>query len=168
MKYYINTFLIYAVFGFIIETFMKYVFFPKMANGSLHGPWIPIYGIGCILIILSIKLINKLNISSFLKNIILFVSAMVLLSLIEFIGGHFLEITTHKVYWNYSSLKFNLGHYVSLEIALVWGIISLIIKYTLKLITDKINKKTPSFITYLMFFIFLFDLVLSSVDNLLK
>ena len=69
---------------------------------------------------------------------------MLALSLIEYIGGIYLEKTTGKI---------------------IWGIMSLVIKYILKPFTDGINKKIPSFITYLIFFIFLFDLGASSINR---
>lgn len=132
-----------------------------MHNGSLNGPWIPIYGIGSILIILVIKITNKINISNFIKNILLFVISFIILALIEFIGGHIIEGVTGKVYWDYSKLKFNIGNYISLEISTVWGIMSLVIKYILKPFTDKISKKIPSIITYLVSIIFIIDFIIS-------
>ena len=132
-----------------------------MHNGSLNGPWIPIYGIGSILIILVIKITNKINISNFIKNILLFVISFIILALIEFIGGHIIEGVTGKVYWDYSKLKFNIGNYISLEISTAWGIMSLVIKYILKPFTDKISKKIPSIITYLVTIIFIIDFIIS-------
>ena len=132
-----------------------------MHNGSLNGPWIPIYGIGSILIILVIKITNKINISNFIKNILLFVISFIILALIEFIGGHIIEGVTGKVYWDYSKLKFNIGNYISLEISTAWGIMSLVIKYILKPFTDKISKKIPSIITYLVSIIFIIDFIIS-------
>ena len=95
IKYYINVFLIYAILGFIVETLIKKFFFPKMQNGSLHGPWIPIYGIGCVSIIILIKLINIFKCTDYIKNTILFILSMVILSLLEYIGGYLLR----KNYW---------------------------------------------------------------------
>lgn len=165
VNYYINIFIIYAILGFGVETFMKHVFFPKMQNGSLYGPWIPIYGIGCVLLIITIRLTDKLKIKNITKNILLFLFSSITLSLLEFIGGIYLENTTGKIFWRYDALKFNIGHYVSIEIALLWGVMSLVIKYILYPITDKLSKKIPSIITYLVFISFLIDLLISHINN---
>ena len=166
MKYYINCLLIYSMFGFIIETTIKYLFNPNMNNGSMYGPWIPIYGLGtCLIIIIERSVFNRLKTNRFLKIICLFLISMIVLTLLEFIGGHLIHLITSKVFWDYSKLKFNIGHYIALEISLVWGIASLIIIYSIKPIVDKSIKKIPSIITYSVLFIFLIDLVISIINN---
>ena len=52
--YYINSFLIYSIIGFLLETTLKTFFIKGMNNGILYGPWIPVYGIGSVLIIIII------------------------------------------------------------------------------------------------------------------
>ena len=54
MLYYINSFLIYSIIGFLLETTLKTFFIKGMNNGILYGPWIPVYGIGSVLIIIII------------------------------------------------------------------------------------------------------------------
>ena len=168
LLYYINVFLIYAFIGFIIETLIKYIFLPKMNNGSLNGPWIPIYGLGYILIVIIIKIINRFSINNTLKNIIIFIVSALLISLLEFIGGIILEKITRKVFWRYDFLPLNIGHYMAVEMAIVWGIISLLIKYIFKPKTDNLVSHTPDFVTYLFFIIFLFDLSLTSILKIIK
>lgn len=164
MKYYINNFLIYSIFGFIFETLMKTFFFPNMNNGFLFGPWIPIYGFGvCIIIAIMRFVFNRIKVKRFVKIILVFLISTVTLTVLEFIGGHLIELVTGKVFWDYSKLKFNIGHYIALEISLVWGIMSLVVIYLLKPLTDKLVKKIPSIITYSVFVIFLVDLVYSNI-----
>jgi len=166
MKYYINNFLIYAVFGFIIESIMKYLFNPSMNNGSLYGPWIPVYGLGVCLIIFIMRLVfNRIKVNRFFKILLVFFISIIILTLLELIGGHLIEFITGKVFWDYSKLKFNIGHYIALEISLIWGIMSLVIIYIIKPLTDKLIKRIPSTITYLVLFIFLIDLVISFINH---
>lgn len=161
MKYYINIFLIFSIVGFIIETIMKYLFNPSMNNGSLHGPWIPIYGLGACLIVVIMRLVfNRFKVKRFTKIVLVFLISMITLSILELIGGYLIEFLTGKVFWDYSKLKFNIGHYIALEISLVWGIASLVLIYLIKPWLDKLIKKIPSLITYLVFFIFLVDLII--------
>ena len=166
MKYYINNFLIYAIIGFFIETIMKYLFYPSMNNGSLYGPWIPVYGLGVCLIIFIMRLVfNRIKVNRIIKIILVFFISIITLTLLELIGGYLIEFLTGKVFWDYSKLKFNIGHYIALEISLIWGIMSLILIYIIKPLTDKVIKKIPSIITYLVLFIFLFDLVISFINH---
>ncbi len=166
MKYYIKSFIIYSIIGYILETSIKYLFNPSMHNGSLYGPWIPIYGLGTCLIIIIMRLVfNRFKINRINKIILVFIISMISLTLLEFIGGHLIHFITGKVFWDYSKMKFNIGKYISLEISLVWGIMSLIIIYIIKPIIDKVIKKIPSTITYLVFIFFLIDLIISFITN---
>lgn len=162
MKYYINIFLIFSIFGFIIETIVKYLFFPSMNNGFLYGPWIPIYGLGtCLIIIVERFVFNRLHINRILKILLLFIISIILLTLIEFIGGNLIELVSGKVFWDYSDYKYNIGHYISLEISILWGFMALVVVYFLQPLSNKIIKKIPSSITYLVLLVLVIDLVIS-------
>ena len=55
--YYINYFFIFAIIGHFIET----VFIPNFNSGILYGWWTPVYGFGAVLILITGKVINKIN-----------------------------------------------------------------------------------------------------------
>ena len=149
--------------GYILETFMKTFFFKSMNNGILYGPWIPIYGFGtCIIIFIMRTIFNRFKVSRFLKIILLFIISTLTLTILEYISGHLIHLLTGKIYWNYSKLKFNIGHFIALEISIIWGIMSLIITYFIKPITDKIIKKIPSILTYLVSFLFIIDCIFTA------
>ena len=164
MKYYINNFIIYSIFGFIIETTLKYVLFPNMHNGSLYGPWVPIYGLGtCIIIFVMRFIFNRIKVKRIIKIILLFLTSFIILTILELIGGHLIHLLTGKIFWDYKKLKFNIGHYIALEISTIWGIMSLVIIYIIKPQIDKLIKKIPSTITYLVFTIFIIDLIVNLI-----
>lgn len=164
MKYYLNTFIIYSILGFIMETSLKYVFFPNMNNGILYGPWIPVYGFGCCLIIVIERFVfNRIKVNRFLKILLVFLLSMIVLTTIEYISGNLIELLAGKVFWKYDNLKYNYGHYIALEISLVWGIMSLIITYIIKPILDKLIKKIPSIITYSVLVLILFDFIFTLI-----
>lgn len=158
--YYINSFLIYSIIGFLLETTLKIFFIKGMNNGILYGPWIPVYGIGSVLIIIIMRFVfNRIKVSRPLKIILLFLFSAIILSTIELIGGILIEKIFGKIFWDYSDMKFSMGHYISLEMALVWGVMSLVVTYVIKPFIDKIIKKIPSIITYLVFITFIMDVV---------
>lgn len=141
MKYYINTFLIYSILGFIFESILK-LFHSNMNNGFLFGPWIPIYGLGVCIIIFIMRLIfNRFKIKRYIKIILLFIISMLTLTLLEFIGGNLIYMLTKKKFWNYSKLKYNIGPFIALEISLIWGIMAIVITYLIKPIIDKLRTK---------------------------
>ena len=160
MFYYINIFLLCSFLGFCMETFLKTFVFTSMNNGILYGPWVPVYGLGAVIIIIIMRFIfNRIKVPRWVKWIILFVSVVVLLTLLEFLGGVLIEAIFGKVFWDYSNLKFNIGHYIALEISLLWGVFSFIFIYLIKPLEDKLIKKTPKWLTILVFLIFLGDVV---------
>ena len=167
MKYYLNNFLIYSILGFILETSLKHTIFPGMNNGTLYGPWIQIYGFGvCLIIIIMRFIFNRVKANKFVKTILVFLISAFTLTLLEFIGGHLIELLTNEIFWDYSDLKFHIGHYIALEISLVWGVASIIVMYIIKPLTDKLIKKIPNILTYLVFIIFLVDFVISTINNM--
>lgn len=143
-----------------METSLKHLFFPKLNNGFLYGPWIPVYGFGCCLIIVIARFIfNRIKASRKKKIFLEFLLSTIILTILELIGGNLIELLTGKVFWDYSNMKYNFGHYISLEISLVWGIMSLVIIYLIKPITDKLIQKIPSIITYSVLILFIIDVI---------
>lgn len=162
VTYYINNFLIYSMIGYILETTLKTFVFKNMNNGIMYGPWIPVYGLGSVLIIIIMRLVfNRIKVSRWLKIFLVFLISMIVLSLIELLGGILIEKIFNKVFWDYSDLKFNFGHYIALEISLIWGVMSLVVIYIIKPIIDKIIKKIPRIVTYLVLLVFIIDAVIT-------
>lgn len=153
--YYINVFFLYAILGHLMETTLV----PTFNSGILFGWWTPVYGVGAVLIILIGKLIDKIPLEGkrICKVIITYVISMVVLSLIEVMGGYLIEFIFKEVFWNYEDHHFNIGPYISLEMANIWGIASIFLLYILKPITDFIVKKIPSYITWILIIIFCID-----------
>ena len=79
--YYIKYFFITSILGFIIETIIN------GKSGILYGPYTPVYGIGCIIILLIYEKNKKRNIKKTTKIIITIITSTILLTLAELIGG---------------------------------------------------------------------------------
>lgn len=153
--YYINSFFVYSILGHFIETF----FYSDGNSGILLGYWTPIYGIGTVLILIAYDLLSKKRDFNKLRGIIIFLLGTVFLSIMEYIGGIFIEKLFGVVFWDYSSMKFNIGKYTSLEMSLVWGLSSLLLIYIIRPPLDKLIKKIPKFITWIFIFLFIIDLI---------
>ena len=164
MKYYLKIFIIYSILGFILETTIKTIFHSNMINGILNGPWIPIYGIGVCIIISIMRLIfNRIEVNKIIKVILLFLISTIVLTLLEYITGNLIAYTTGKILWDYEQLKFHYGHFISLEISLIWGVMSLIVTYIIKPIIDKFIDKIPDYIIYITSSIYLIDIIITLI-----
>ena len=162
MLYYVNLFYFYSFLGFLLELFVKSFIFKGMNSGILYGPWLPIYGFGSILVILMERFIFQYRkVPRVIRIILVFLSLAFSLSIIEYLGGMLIEFVFHKTFWNYSEMRFNIGKYASLEMALVWGLGSLLIIYIINPLSEKFIKKIPVFITILVSIFFLLDFVLT-------
>ncbi len=154
--YYINIFFIYSIVGYILEYIVHLI--TGYEGGILYGFWTPIYGVGSVIIIyLYNKYISKLKMHKILKFICIFLTGFLLLSFIEFIGGIIIKFLFNKTLWDYTDYKYNIGKYVSLEMGLLWSVISLILIYLLKKPTDKIAKKIPKKVTWVLIIFFFID-----------
>lgn len=161
--YYINYFFIYAIIGHLIET----IFTQNFTSGVLYFWWTPVYGFGVVLILLIGKFIDRFNFThkKIFKILLTYLLCMIILSIIELIGGYLIEFTIHKKIWNYENHKFNIGSYISLEMANVWGIAGVVVLYVLKPITDKFINKVPKFITYILIIGIIIDTVLTVITK---
>ena len=155
--YYINYFFIFSIIGHLIET----LFVPNFTSGILYGWWTPVYGFGVILILLIGKLINKINLEKKLifKIIITYLISAIILSLIELVGGYLIKYIFNQELWNYEKNKFNIGPYISLEMANTWGIASILVLYVLKPLFNKLEKHIPKLITYILIVLFIIDII---------
>ena len=103
------------------------------------------------------------NQSKRLKIFLVFITTIVVLTALEGISGVILEKLVHKVLWNYSDMKFNLGKYICLEVSFVWGIMSIVFLYVLKPFFDKVLKKIPVLFSNIMLIITITDILLSLI-----
>lgn len=154
--YYLNYFFIFSIIGHILETFVYY----NNESGILLGPWTPVYGIGTIIILLIHKFLDKSK-NKYLKFLLLFILSSIILTIIEAIGGYLIEYLFHVTFWDYTDLKFNIGKYIALEMALIWGIASIFLIYVIKPFADKKISKIPKYLTYLLTLLFIIDLALT-------
>ena len=97
--------------------------------------------------------------AKFKKFLSVFMIGAISLSFLEYVGGIIIETLFHIVFWNYSSMKFNIGKYTSLEMAFIWGISSVILIYLIKPLVDKFIKKIPKLITWILLILLSADLI---------
>lgn len=160
--YFINSFFIYSILGYIIEIIFAFLIGANNPeSGFLYGPCTPIYGIAAILItIVSEKLFKSLHLPRWIETIIVFIIITIILMLLEYIGGILIEIIFGFSFWDYSDYKYNIGKYVCLEMGIVWGIMSIVFIYIVKPRLDKYIKKVPKWLTITFSIIFIIDFII--------
>ncbi len=154
--YYFNVFFVYSILGHILETFIYMMHSGE--SGILYGFWTPVYGIGCIIIIASYEILfAKHHLTKSLEALTVFLIGAVLLTVIEWIGGTLIEELFGFVFWDYSDLPLHIGHYIAWEMALVWGLCSLLLMFVIHPFLKKWIQKIPRWVTYIWIVLFLID-----------
>ena len=162
--YYVNCFFVYSVLGYFFETIISKITGNRFTSGIMYGPITPIYGIGVVIILIVSKyLFINLHMPRWFETLVVFFSLIIILTLMEFIGGILIEKLFGIVFWDYSHLKWNIGKYISLEISLVWGFLSIFLIYVIKPLLDKFVVKIPSFISYSLIIIFIVDMIFTFI-----
>ena len=164
--YYLNTFLIYSILGFLLETIRSFFVNSKFTSGIMYGPWTPIYGLGIVLVILiSNYLFFHLHLSRWVETLITFIIITLVLTLLEWIGGVLIEKIFHVVFWDYSKEALSIGKYISLSKSLIWGVGSIIFIYVLKPLLEGVIKRVPVPVTVILTLLMLSDLILTFVNK---
>ena len=142
-----------------MEVGCKLVELKKFINrGFLIGPYCPIYGWGCILIII---LLNKYT----NDQLVLFIMAILICSILEYFTSYFMEKLFKARWWDYSRRKFNINGRICLETMIPFGLLGCLIMYFVNPFFVSVYSKIPSniliIISSVLFTIFLIDNIIS-------
>ena len=156
----IAVFLSMSVFGWLWEVSLHLIENGVFVNrGALHGPWLPIYGSGAVLILTLLYRFRK-------KPGLEFASTVVVCGILEYMTSWVMEIVNDgTTWWDYSGYFLNLNGRICAEGLLVFGIGGLAITYVIAPIVDnlvsKINEKVLMIILSALMLIFGADAVYS-------
>lgn len=137
--HYIWYFMFFSFAGWCMEVAYHTICCGDFANrGFLSGPVCPIYGVGAVMVIFALRPFSE-------RLILLFIFAVIITSLLEFVTGFFLEKLFHTKWWDYSDIPFNIMGYVCLKFSLCWGVVCVflirVLLPGLDLVIDKIPYK---------------------------
>ena len=165
MFYYLNTFIVYSVFGFILESCVYKSKQLPYYSGILYGPFTIIYGFGCIVlnILNSLIFININNI--LLKTIITFSLSFLILTTIELLGAIILKYIFHTTMWDYSNRKYNYKGYICLKNSTIWGILGTLYILFLKNIIDTRINTLPNIFTKVLIFIIIINIIITIITK---
>lgn len=116
-------FLIYSFCGYILEIIVCSISYKKIVNrGFFFGPWCPIYGVGSLLILLTLSR-YKYNIA------LVFIFGILITTTIEYYTSYILEKIFHNKWWDYSNRKDSINGRICIGNMIGFGLGSVIIIY---------------------------------------
>ena len=108
-------FFIYSFIGWCAEVIYAASSTGKFVNrGFLNGPVCPIYGIRIAFVSFLLDPIKD-------NLFFLYIGAVIVTSVIEWLAGWILEKIFKQKWWDYYNYPFNLNGYICLKFSLIWG-----------------------------------------------
>ena len=153
-------FLTLSVFGWLWEVGMHLVSYGEFVNrGALHGPWLPIYGTGAVLMLTLLYRFRG-------KPVLEFCSTILLCGFLEYMTSLVMEIATGGMkWWDYSGYFLNLNGRICAEGLLVFGVGGLAIVYVIAPVIDgmigEVNEKRIMAVCSALIILFAADAVYS-------
>ncbi len=140
-------FIMYSFSGWCIEVVDTYIIKKKFVNrGFLIGPYCPIYGIGCICMILLL--------SRYINDVItLFIMCILLFSVLEYMTSYVMEKLFNARWWDYSKRKFNINGRICLETMIPFGFAGLFVMYIVNPFFIYILTSLPDFLLNIFFIV---------------
>ena len=113
-------FFLYSFVGWIWECCYVSVKKHRWVNrGFMHGPFLPLYGSGALVILVSTMPVRD-NLA------LVFLMGMAGATLLEYLTGMTMERLFRVKYWDYSNQKFNVKGYICPAASLCWGCFSVL------------------------------------------
>lgn len=162
--FYLASFFIYSVIGWLWETFYCSIRKGSLVNrGFLYGPWLPIYGFGALIILFST--------ASFKNSIVMiFLVGMLSASCLEYCTGWLMEALFHVRYWDYSNEPYNFHGHICLFVSFAWGVASVLlvtlVHPPIERILNKLSLTTLKITLGILIVFFIADVIESIINAL--
>lgn len=152
-------FYFYCIFGWVFES--TYVSLKKrhfVNRGFLKGPWLPLYGSGALVILLTTLPFQHNKIAVY------FIGAAAA-TLLEYVTGVLMVKIFRVRYWDYSNQKFHFQGHICLTSSIAWGGLSLLLIYVIHKPVEKLvlsmSENLISVVTVTVTAVLIFDFALA-------
>ncbi|MCI6054603.1 putative ABC transporter permease [Dysosmobacter sp.] len=133
-------FFLYCFLGWVWESCYVSACRRQWVNrGFLHGPLLPIYGSGAILI-LFVTLPAEENLW------LVWLLGMIAATALEYVTGDVMERLFKVRYWDYSKKRFNLNGHICLSSSIAWGFFSVLLVRFLHPPVGRLLTSVPAFL----------------------
>lgn len=162
LRTYVLLFFVYSMVGWLWELGLFAVVEQDLVNtGLLHGPWLPIYGVGGVA---ALELFKNIRTSPGKT----FVSIMVVAGVLEY-ATHF---ATEKIFgvtwWDYSEFLLSINDRICIEGLLAFGALGCLAIYIIspkvQNLIRKIDIKYQNYIIYILGALFIIDMIYSFIN----
>ncbi|WP_371298207.1 putative ABC transporter permease [Paraeggerthella sp.] len=111
-----------SMFGLAVETIFHAIVYGGYESraGLVWGPFSPIYGMGAVLLTVSL---NRFHHS---HNLIIFIVSMVLGSAIEYTASWLMEMLWGAIAWDYAGTFGSIGGRTNFAFGVMWGLLGLL------------------------------------------
>lgn len=134
---YIFFFFLAAFLGYLWEIVIFLVRDGVFRNrGFLYGPWLPVYGVGAVLMLLLLRRFQR-------RPVTVFILSMLLGGGLELIIGFLLDRVWDLRYWDYSSNLWNIHGYICLYSVLGFGLAGVLWICVFARLASHLWKKIP-------------------------
>lgn len=142
---FILLFFLMSFAGWLWEVFLFLVSTGTFVNrGFLHGPWLPIYGFGSVLILVTLR---RLRTKPFLE----FAAIVLLCGCLEYGASWYLELVYDGMkWWDYSGGFLNLNGRICVEGLLVFGVGGMLLVYQIAPFLHRLSAQIPKRILILV------------------
>lgn len=154
-------FFMFCFVGWVWEVSLAFISEGMFVNrGTLHGPWLPIYGTGGVIILILLKKLRE-------KPVLEFVATMVLCGCLEYFSSWYLEMTHDgQRWWDYTGYFLNVNGRICAEGLLTFGLGGLAIVYLLAPALDnllsRIDTQKLSIVAVMLLVLYCADQVYST------
>ena len=168
-KLYFFSFMLYCFIGWLYEVILEFSYGHGFVNrGFLHGPYLPVYGFGALLVLFSVRPFSKKRIyigKILITPILTFIFIFFLTSIVEYFTGVILDVFFNKQLWDYSDEILNINGIVCLTASLKFATGGTIFLYILQpffeKFIEKIQKKLQTVLFCLLFVTILTDFLVT-------
>lgn len=136
--YYVWLFFLTAVFGWLWEGTLYLLKDERYVNrGFLTGPWLPIYGMGAVMLEVLFHRWRD-------KPVRIFLLSMLLCTVLEYLAGWYLEATWGIKWWDYSQMRFQLHGRICLLSSLLFGVGGMLLVWVASPLFYSLYRRVPA------------------------
>lgn len=125
-------FFIGCVIGWVYEEIFYYITEQWIGNrGFLYGPYLPVYGVGAVLMALFLHQYRA-------KPLLVFVMGMLITGVLEYATGLAMWTIYHRMWWDYTGEFLNIGGFVCLRSVLSFAVGGLALIYVIEPMEERL------------------------------
>ena len=144
-KYFLY-FVLYSVIGWCYEVFLEVVVYRwGFSNrGVLFGPYCVVYGVGALILLLTLGGLQKKRIylgKVLITPVLVFVGIVIVTTVVELIASYIMEFLMGEWMWDYRRFAFNFQGRIALNPSIRFGIGGMVFLYVLQPLFRKLADK---------------------------